>query len=272
MTDLYQQLWLDRGADRLSLHWYDRPAGPIVLIWPAMGVPARFYRPFATALHAAGVAVLVTDLRGTGGSTPPISRASRHGYAELVEDVAAVLAMVKPWRDGRPVVLLGHSLGGQLCVLHLARTGGADVDGLVLVASGLPYWRHYRGILRWGLRPWAAGLRLVTNLVGMWPGWGFGGRQSRGVIRDWSYTVRRNDFPPSLGPDLAAAMAAVTTPTLGISLADDYYTPASTVDDLVGRLSAAPVQREHLPTGDHFTWARTAQPVADLVARFVHTR
>lgn len=272
MTDPYQQLWLDRGPDRLSLHWYARPDGPIVLVWPAMGVPARFYRPFATALHAAGAGVLVTDLRGTGGSTPPVSRSSRHGYAELVEDVAAVLAMVKPWRDGRPVVLLGHSLGGQLCVLHLARTGGSEVDGLVLVASGLPYWRHYRGIRRWGLRPWAGGLRLVTAAVGMWPGWGFGGRQSRGVIRDWARTVRTNDFPPLPGVDLPAALAAVTTPTLGISLADDDYTPAATVDDLVGRLPAAPVRREHLPTGGHFHWARTARPVADLVAGFVHGR
>jgi predicted alpha/beta hydrolase len=273
VTELpYQQRWLDRGTDRLSLHWYDHPDGPIVLLWPAMGVPARYYRPFATALHTAGLAVLVTDLRGTGGSTPPISRATTHGYAELVDDVAAVLAMVKPWRDGRRVVLLGHSLGGQLCVLHLARTGGADVDGLVLVGSGLPYWRHYRGVRRWGLRPFAHGIQLVTNLLGMWPGWGFAGRQPRGVIRNWAHSVHTNALPTLPGVDPATALATVTTPTLAISFGDDNYTPATTVDDLAGRLTAASVQRTHLPTGDHFTWARAPAPVIEPVLGFIRSQ
>ncbi|MGH3682397.1 MAG: alpha/beta fold hydrolase, partial [Natronosporangium sp.] len=54
----YEQTWLDRGSDRIGVQLYPEPERPVpaparVVIWPAMGVPARFYRPFASALRSA---------------------------------------------------------------------------------------------------------------------------------------------------------------------------------------------------------------------------
>jgi predicted alpha/beta hydrolase len=269
----YEQRWVERGTDRIGLQWYEQPAradAPLVLVWPAMGVPARFYRPFATTLREAGLAVVVADLRGTGASTPRASRASRYGYAELVDDVGAVLADLKPRHDGRRVVLVGHSLGGQACLLHLARSGDSDVDGLALVAVGLPYWRVYPGRRRLAVLAMTQAIRAAAALLRVWPGWGFGGRQARGVIRDWAYTARTGRFPTLAGVDPAAAVAEVRTPVLAVSLERDQYTPAPTLDHLVGKLAAAPVQREHYDgTADHFQWARSAGPVADRVASFV---
>src|SRR5690242_2445196 len=116
----YTQSFLDAADQRLSLQTYPEPApdAPLVVIWPAMGVPGRYYQPFAERLHDEGLAVVVADLRGTGASTPRPSRRSRYGYADLAGDVGAVLDHLKP--DGRKVVLVGHSLGGQACALHLA--------------------------------------------------------------------------------------------------------------------------------------------------------
>lgn len=263
----YQQQWLDRGGDRLGLQVYDDPGGPLVMIWPAMGVPARFYRPFATALQRAGLAVAVADLRGTGASTPRPSRRSRYGYATLVDDVGAVLAA---HRNGRPLVLLGHSLGGQACLLHLAGSGGDGVAGLALVAVGLPYWRCYRDWRRYGVVPYAQTIHATATVLGVWPGWGFGGRQARGVIRDWAYTARTGRFPRLGGVDREPAVASLRTPVLAVSLEHDQFTPAPTVDHLVGKLAAAPVQRTHHGGGaDHFSWARSVGgPVVDRVAAF----
>ena len=145
--------YVQRGTDRLALHVYPDPGGPAVVVWPAMGVPARYYRRFAADLHAAGLAVVVADLRGTGDSTPPPGRSARYGYADLVSDVAAVQEALKERLDGRRTSLLGHSLGGQLCVLHLALAESPAVDALVLVAVGLPYWRTYPGARRFGVLP-----------------------------------------------------------------------------------------------------------------------
>ncbi|MPZ28035.1 MAG: alpha/beta fold hydrolase [Micromonosporaceae bacterium] len=275
----YEQTWVDRGTDRIGVQRYaepepDRPvAGVRVVIWPAMGVPARFYRPFATALREAGLSVAIADLRGTGASTPRATLRSRYGYGELAEDVGAVLAALPPDRRRRPVLLVGHSLGGQACLLHLARAGDHGVAGLALVAVGLPYWRVYRGRRRLVVLPFTQAIHATAAVLRVWPGWGFGGRQAHGVIRDWSFTARTGRFPTVGGVDLDAAVAAVRTPVLAVSLERDQYTPAPTVDHLVGKLAAAPVQREHYDgEADHFSWARaTGGPIADRVAQFATT-
>lgn len=280
MADLddppYQQLWCDRGEERLGIHLYDPPGpqAPAVVMWSAMGVPARFYRPFALRLRSRGVAVAVVDLRGTGSSTPRPSRASRYGYAELVDDVGAVLSELKPLLGDRRLLLLGHSLGGILCLLHLATLaaeGGSDVDGLVLVATGTPYWRLFPGPRRVGVWAMARALPATAAVCGVWPGWGFGGRQARGVIRDWAYSARTGRLPRLAGRDLEASLGLVSTPVLAVSFERDQYTPAPVLDVVVARLTA-PVHREHYDGGvDHFQWARSdATPVADRVAAFAH--
>jgi len=272
----YAQEHVDRGTDRLGVQVYPYPdsADTMAVLWPAMGTPARYYRPFAAQLAGAGLAVAVADLRGTGASTPRPSRASRYGFAELTEDVGAVLDALKPRRDGRRTILVGHSLGGQFCALHLATRHALDeppgVDGVALVAVGVPYWRTYPGSRKIGIIPYIQGIGLTTAVLGVWPGWGFGGRQARGVMRDWGYTARQGRFPRLDGVDVEAALRSVTTPVLAVSVAKDQFTPAATLDHLCAKLAGAPVERIHLNEHlDHFTWVRKPDPVAARVANWI---
>ena len=270
----YAVEFLDRGTDRIGLHVYPLPAddtAPIAVVWPAMGTPARYYRHLASALGEAGLGVVVVDLRGTGASTPRPSRRSRYGYSELTDDVGAVLGALKGRLDGRPVYLVGHSLGGQVGLLHLARAGGQAVAGLVLVGVGLPWWRSYgrKALSTLLLTQWIVA---AASLLRVWPGWGFGGRQARRVIQDWGYTARHGRFPRLDGSadDVEARLASVRTPVLALSVAADQYTPRATTDHLCAKLTAAPVQRVHLDGPlDHFTWARTPATVVDEITRFV---
>ncbi|MEU7753841.1 alpha/beta fold hydrolase [Micromonospora sp. NPDC049171] len=274
----YAQEFVDVDGGRLGVQVYPEPpdttGAPVVVIWPAMGVRARYYRPFAATLRAAGLAVVVADLRGTGASTPTPSRADRYGYAELADDVGAVLAALKPRLDGRNRLLLGHSLGGQAALLHLALHGGDEVDALALIAVGIPYWRHYPGLRGLGVLPYTQGIAATAALLRVWPGWGFGGRQARGVIRDWAHTARTGRFPRLNGTDTEAAVRAVRTPTLAVSVDDDQYTPHETMDALCAKLAAAPLTRERYPVAqadaalDHFTWVRASTPLARRIASF----
>jgi predicted alpha/beta hydrolase len=276
---------IERDGERLAVHHYPDPGpdAPAVTIWPAMGVPARYYRPFAEDLHRAGFLATVADLRGTGDSTPKASRASRYRLGDLVGDVAAVDAALAPRLAGRRRLLLGHSLGGQACTLHLALAEAAGtpstVDGLVLVAVGLPWWRSFRGpVYRYGVLGFTQWVHATSTVLRVWPGWGFGGRQARGVISDWAFTARRGRFRPVGGVDVEAALAAMTTPVLAVSIEPDQYTPASTVDHLVGKMRAAPVVRAQVTPAeaaaplDHFKWVRAAAPVTARVKEFLHQR
>ncbi|MFI9644251.1 alpha/beta fold hydrolase [Micromonospora sp. NPDC051925] len=274
----YAQEFVDVDRARLGIQVYPEPdgapGGPVVVIWPAMGVRARYYRPFATALRDAGLAVVVADLRGTGLSTPPPSRSCRYGYRELAADVGAVLEALKPRLDGRPRLLLGHSLGGQAALLHLALHGADPVDGLALLAVGVPYWRSYPGLRGYGVLPYTQGIGAVAGALGVWPGWGFGGRQARGVIRDWARTARTGRFPTLDGVDSEAAVGRLTVPVLAVSVDDDQYTPHPTVDHLCAKLTAAPVTRHRYTVAeagaplDHFRWVRAGLPLTRRVADF----
>lgn len=277
-TDEYLQEHLDRGTDRIGLQIYPEPDGvedaPAVVVWPAMGVRARYYRPLAASLRRAGFAVIVADLRGTGESTPAPSRASRYGYAELAADVAAVQEALKPRLDGRRRLVLGHSLGGQAALLHLALHGGeptqSGVDGVVLVAVGLPYWRLYPR-RRLPVLAMTQAIGATSALLRVWPGWGFGGRQAMGVMRDWAYTARTGRFPRLDGVDTEAALRRVRTPVLAISVDHDQYTPHETLDHICAKLESAPVTRERMSIegADHFTWVRSADGIAARVAAWL---
>ncbi|GAA1744474.1 alpha/beta fold hydrolase [Luedemannella helvata] len=272
---MYVQEYLDRGTDRLGLHHYAAPdADTVALLWPAMGTPAGYYRPFAASLVAAGVEVVVADLRGTGSSTPRPSRASRYGMAELVDDVGAVRDWLAPSLAGRRLVMVGHSLGGQAALLHVAAAGAGSVAGIALIAVGLPYWRTYPGPGRYAVLGYTQAIAGLTSALRVWPGWTFGGVQARGVIEDWAYTARRGRYRPMGDFDAETALAGVTTPVLAVSVDNDRYTPATTVDHLCRKLVAAPVSRRHLDaaqaTGrlDHFRWARSTSPLAGWVGDF----
>lgn len=268
------QVHVDHGGQHLAIrvHRAPVPGAPALVFWPAMGVPAGYYDRFAGQLVERGLTVLVPDLRGTGDSTPVADRSARYGYRELVGDVRAALAAVHDELAGRPVLLGGHSLGGQVATLHLAERDPHAVAGLVLVAVGVPYWRLYPGRRRLAVLAMTQGIDAVSRVRGYWPGWSFGGVQARGVIRDWAHTARHGRYP--WRGAAAVDLSRVEVPVLAVSVADDQLTPAPTVDHLTAMLGSSRVNRHHYEVAeagaplDHLRWARAAGPLAARVAAF----
>ncbi|MEV0437582.1 alpha/beta fold hydrolase [Streptomyces spectabilis] len=256
------------------------PTAPAVLVVPAMGTPARFYRHFARELHGAGLTALTVDLRGQGESTPHVRDAAArdHGYRVILEeDLGAVVDAVRAELGPEPpLFLLGHSLGGQLALLHAAARPG-PVDGVALVASGTVWYRAY-GTLRAPLLLLATTLIAATaTLLGRWPGarLGFGGDQATGVMRDWARQGRTGRYRPGgSARDYESALRALDVPVLAVSVENDTYAPASAVDHLVGKAAGARVtrwrytEREAGARLDHFAWTRAAGPLARRIARW----
>jgi predicted alpha/beta hydrolase len=257
------------SGDVLALHGYpDDGAGPLAVILPAMGVPARYYRPFARELGAAGFAVTAVDLRGNGSSTPRPARATRYGYADLADDVGAVCDTLESRRAGRPLLLVGHSLGGQVGLIHAA-TAGRDLAGIALVAVGIPYWRAYPGRRKVGVLGMTQSIGAASAVLGVWPGWRFGGRQAGRVMTDWARTARSGGYGAA-----DAALARLTTPVLAVSVDGDTFVPPRVVDYTAGKLRAAPVERVHFTAADlgapvdHFKWTRASRPIVERIRKF----
>ncbi|GLZ52154.1 alpha/beta fold hydrolase [Actinomycetospora sp. NBRC 106378] len=254
------------------------PAAPVVVVLPAMAMKAKFYRPLAAALHAEGLAAATCDLRGHGESTPALAPGARHGYREMIEtDLTAVLDALHDRLPDAPVVLLGHSLGGQVALLHTAWRP-ERVAGLVLVAVGTVHWWRFRTLRRrlevLGQVQWMA---LRSRLAGWWPGGVVVPLPVSGpVVRDWARHCLTGRYRPA-GSRVAydRALALLDRPVLSISLVDDPLGPTETVDALGWRLRAASVTRRHLGPDDgvaepgHFGWIASAPAVAAEVARWI---
>lgn len=239
-------------------------AAPVVLVVPAMGMKARYYLGLIQALAAAGVHGAVSEQRGHeahGGRRA--GWGYDYGYAELVEDLRAAVAVVRGALPGAPVHLLGHSLGGQIAIAY-AGTGG-ELDGLILMASSTPYWKHWRSP---AIRAAGYLFPMVSRIVGHYPGerLGFAGRESRGLMRDWGVLARTGRLV--LGEE---GLADVAVPVLAVSVEGDALGVPEAVDALVAKLPASTATREHLAHDgiDHFRWAKRPEVVVPLIARWV---
>ncbi|SDI91745.1 TAP-like protein [Frankineae bacterium MT45] len=151
-------------TDGVRLAGSYRPGGPdglsYVLAHGFTGSSSsRQIRAVADELAAAGNAVLAFDARGHGRSG---------GYSTLgereIHDVAAAVAFLRGRRPGRPVVLVGWSMGGSSVLRHAGL--GGDADAVVSVSSPGFWWE--RGTRSMRVVHWAVMTRtgrLVTRIA-----------------------------------------------------------------------------------------------------------
>ena len=244
-----------------------------LLYWlPAMGVAAKHYLPLAVALAARGVAVALHEWRGIGSSDRRAGRRRDWGYRELLEyDLPAGLAAVRGQLPDAVPWLGGHSLGGQLATLHAS--ADRSVAGLVLVASGSPYWRCFRH--RWLVGAAYVAAPLLAAALGYLPGRriGFGGNEARGVIRDWARSGRRGRYAAAgMDVDFEQRLATLHRPALALRLRDDWLGPAASLDWLLAKLPHSRrtldvlSARELGGAADHFSWMKAPRPLAERIA------
>lgn len=253
------------------------PAEPVAaLLWlPALGIAARHYLPFADALAARGVAVFLHEWRGHGSSDRRAGRDVDWGYRDLLTiDLPTSVARIREQFPTLPKIVGGHSLGGQLaaCLLALQpRTAGR----LWLVASGSPFWRVYPRPRAWLLPLTYRFLPWLADRNGSLPGRsiGFGGKEARGVMRDWARTGLGGRYAgKGMEIDLEAALGGAHADVDAVLLADDWLAPRASLDFLIAKMRPGAVRVETLDArrlgerADHFAWMKRPDTVAAALA------
>ncbi len=249
----------------------------VVLWMPALGVAARNYLAFADALAKQGIAVALHEWRGIGSSDRRARRVSNWGYRELLAfDIPASVAAVRTaWPDAR-IWLGGHSLGGQLAALY-ASMHGRDHAGLLLIASGAPYWRRFS-------RPWLIGIFAacvpsIAAALGYFPGrrFRFAGNEARGVMVDWARSARSGRYAvDGIDTDFDLALRALTLPILALHLKDDWLAPLPSLQWLLGKMPHSPQRMELIGPNemgdvpaDHFAWMKSPSALAGPMAAYL---
>lgn len=113
---------------------------PVVLVH-GLGEHAGYWNDNVSALLRAEVRLVVPDLLGHGRSDKP-----RDGY-RMTEQAARLAGLLDALAIDEPVVLVGHSMGGQIAI-HFALAWPERVRALVLLApAGIE--RFTRGEAAW---------------------------------------------------------------------------------------------------------------------------
>lgn len=218
------------------------PNAPVIVCVPAMGVTARYYEPLLRALCTSGLNAAAFDLRGNGDSSVRASRAIDFGYNEiLTRDFPCAIQEAARVFPRCPIFILGHSLGGQLACLYAAATG-ERIAGLILVASGSVYYRSWAFPWSWLVLFFTGAARIIAEIVGYFPGrqFGFGGREARRVMRDWSAQARTGRYQVSSSViDFDSLLSTTAMPVLAITLCGDRFAPHAAVQHLCSKMVRA---------------------------------
>lgn len=219
--------------------------GAVVLVSAATGARQRYYSRFAAFLAGRGLPTVTYDYRGIGGSRP----ASLVGFEARMEDwgardLAGAIAAVRERFPGRRVLLVGHSVGGQL--LGLADNAG-DVTALLTVAAGSGYYRLFPQRLRMALN-WRVLAPLLVRTFGMLPGWaGTAEDLPAGVATQWARWCLSPDYLLSEGGEARRdAYASLYLPLRAYSFTDDPIASPEAVRHLLSIYADAEVEHRLL--------------------------
>ncbi len=241
---------------------------PAALVLPALGVPAGAYRRLAEALAAAGTPAAVAEWRGGGASPVRAARGVDWGYTDLLQhEVLGGLAALRARLRGRPVAIVGHSLGGHLGLMARA-LAPPGLAGVLTVASGTPTLRYFAPRLRMLLRVVLSTHRVSGPLLGYFPGHriGFGGRQPRTLMDEWALLARLGRFEMQ-GRNLLEPHSALAQrlPVHALCLPRDAYAPRKATEHLLllAGVTAGAIERFEGPGPlGHFDWLKAPQALA----------
>jgi predicted alpha/beta hydrolase len=251
---------------------------PVVLIHPALGTPAGYYFKLAESLSSRNNwVVAVTELRGNGSSSWRASRKVNWAYWTVPSiDIPANVKQLRSLYPTGPFYLMGHSIGGIMLPLYLAKLQAEqssdldDIAGIVIIASGSLYYKTYPKPSIW----WIAWLViLMSYLFGYFPGklMNFGGKaEARGLMLDWAREIRTGVCQP-VGcphPNIAQELKKLKKPALLVSFDKDSFVPHESTARLASffdethatHIKIDPNEHEELKdlnkTALHFKWAR----------------
>ena len=243
--------------------FHPREPKAAVLIVPAMGCSQDFYRPLASWLAAQGFTAATFDYRGTGLSRP---RTLRGFKADILDWARLDCAAMIDALPGRPLYWIGHSLGGQILALVPNKEA---LTKAVTVATGSGYWLETVPAIRY--KAWwlfYVVVPLSLPLFGYFPGKALRkvGDLPKGVMAQWRRWCLNREYAVGVeGEAIRAQYAAVRTPIVSLSFADDEMMSARNTESIHGFYCGAPRTMKRIAPQDigaprigHFGFFRTA--------------
>ncbi len=226
---------------------------PVIIINCATSVPSRYYQPFAEALYAHDFTVLTYDYRGIGQSRYGSLRLLSAGWLDWGQlDFEAVLKYVHSHFSGRPIYVVGHSVGGF--VIGLAPSSHL-ISRIFTMGAQYAFWRDYDPQSRMKMfLQWHIAMPFIARAMGFVPARRLGWMEDtpKGVALDWSGMGPRfehclgRDSPKTAVPadELLRRFQQVTATILALGVDDDAFGTPTALNRLLNYYTGS--ERHHL--------------------------
>ena len=217
--------------DFLDLDWTNNSEGPIVMIFHGLAGSAqsRYVKSLMHYLSQRGVRAVVMHFRGCSGEP---NRTPRSYHSGLTTDLKFLIDTVKERHPNTALAAVGYSLGGNALLKFLATHQHNPLDFAVSVSPPLVL---------------AEGAKRMDH--------GFSRIYQRRLLEQMKEALRAkhtlypefklNELGFENKSNFTSFDDAVTAPLHGFASVQDYYTKASTLNDLI-----------NIKTPTHILWSR----------------
>lgn len=133
------------GIEIFFQQWEVANPKAVLIIIHGLGEHSGRYGNLIDALQNKGIAIFGLDHRGFGRSGG--KRGHTDSFMDYIYDIKIFVNMIKDKNPNKPVIMLGHSMGGVLAIKY-ALTHAEDLDALILSSPGLvptievPAWKE----------------------------------------------------------------------------------------------------------------------------------
>jgi len=238
-----------------------------LVIYPAFGVKATYYKHFAKKLSHKGMNVVTVDLRGHGLSSVRPNAQNNYGFLEMTNDLKAISDYLKQQCPTSKIYILGHSLGGQAASLTVAKYPNS-FDGLAIIGSPNVYYRGWSGFHYYRRKIGLNLLPMIGKIVSILPKFKIGGYYTtQKQMQEWGYTGQTGNYKV-IGDELdyEQAFGKVTIPFLAIDIEDDLMAPKAAITNLyqkfkntISLTTLTLTKAATSPKLSHINWPRTAE-------------
>jgi len=185
-----------------------------------------------------GVTTYAYDQRGFGETE---QRGIWAGNALMIRDLAAVTRLVREENPGKPVYLLGESMGGAVVMTSVTSSNFPSVDGVILSAPAVWGWQSLNPLYRAVL--WSSA-HMFPGMTATGSGLGIQASDNIPMLRNLGrdpYFIKETRIDAVYGlvglmDDASDSAVKLSLPTLILYGAKDELIPKDPVESVVARV------------------------------------
>jgi len=224
------------GAELYEQSWEAPSSSAVLVIVHGLKDHGSRYEAFASRLVENGVSVYAADLRGHGHSDG--IRVYIDSFEQYLGDLDTFLAFVRAREPGKPVFLLGHSMGGAIVALYAIDKKQPPLAGVILSAAALRadvgFFKSFGTSLVAGLSPHAGVFQLDLNEFSRDPDVVAAGLRDPLIYQDGAPARTAKQLLRAIG-DIGDRMEGIDQPLLILHGTLDRVTPPEGSQELYRR-------------------------------------